>query len=59
MSSRHERESILDALREAWNILPTVSFGMLILYMMDQEDLHDVDDEQFLSYINDFILNNM
>ena len=59
MSSRHERESILDALREAWNILPNVTFGMLILYMMDQEDLHDVDDEQFLSYINDFILNNM
>lgn len=59
MSTKHEKESILDALREAWNILPDTSFGMLILYMMEQEELTEVDDEQFLIYINDFILNNM
>lgn len=59
MSTRYEKESILDGLRDAWNILPETSFGMLILYMMDQEELTEVDDEQFLGYINDFILNNM
>lgn len=59
MSRKHDRESILDAMRDAWNILPDTSFGMLVLYMMDQDDLNEVDDEQFLVYINDFILNNM
>lgn len=59
MSKKHERKSILDAIEEAWDILPDTSFGQLILYMAEQEELTEVDDEQFLVYINDFILNNM
>ena len=59
MSDKYARESILDGIRDAWNIVPDLSFGMLITYVMEHEDPRDVGDEELMIYINDFVRNNM
>jgi hypothetical protein len=59
MSKRHERASILDGMRDAWEIVPDLSFGMLVNYVFEGEDVTQVGDEELAVYLNDFIRNNM
>jgi len=59
MSDRYERASILDALRDAWELVPDLSFGMLIYYVFEGEEPQIVGDEELEIYLDDFIRNNM
>lgn len=54
-----DKDSIIEGLREAWRIVPDLSFGQLITYVMEHEDPSNVHDEELMTYINDFVLNNM
>ena len=59
MSDRDKRSSIIDALRAAWDILPDTQFGMLLTYIFEGEETNYISDDQTLTYLNDFVLNNM
>ena len=59
MTRKDKRESIIDAFRDAWDLIPDVSFGQLVMYIMEQEDPMEVGDEELMTYANDFIRNNM
>lgn len=59
MSDRYVRESIIDAVRDAWETVPELSFGSLVDYIFSGENPQEVGDEELKMYLNDFILNNM
>lgn len=50
---------MLDAIREAWDLIPELSFGALITYLFEGEDPQEVGDEELRVYVDDFIRNNM
>jgi hypothetical protein len=58
MTNKYDRESILDAIRDAWNLMPDLPFCLVVNYIIEGEDLRDVGDTEMLTYANDFILNN-
>lgn len=58
-TSKYDRESILDGIKDAWDLVPDLPFGLLIAYVMEQEDPSSVGDEELMTYINDFVMNNM
>lgn len=55
----HDQDSIIEGIRDAWKLVPELSFGLLMLYIMEHEDPRDVNDEDLMVYINDFVMNNM
>lgn len=59
MSKKYERETVMDALSEAWDTAPEMSLGTVISYILMGEDPQEVSDEEFLIHTNDFILHNM